>query len=194
MEHKESPLSPEGVEEMFATWERIRTTPTLLEVLVEVNEIAGVWANLASPQWDPRPAEWLLYRVRYSIASHRADAKPGQYPGLRSTPTDWIGLFEWTPEAIEIVRSCPQGLDGGANKGPRKPPELSAEDTAIAVLRKHPDWTDTRIAEEAGINRTTLYKYVTYKYVRQLLKEAGRKELPHGSKDGETGKLEAWNR
>jgi len=191
---KPSFLSSDGLEDMLASWERIRTAPTFLEALAEVNEIAALWANIAAHiEYDLGPSEWLLYRVRYIIACHRADSKPGQYSGLRSTPTDRIGLMEWTPEAIEIVRGRPQGLDEAASKGTRKPPTFSAEDKAIAVLRKHPDWTDTRIAEEAGINRTTLYKFMDYKYVRQLLKEVGRKELAHGSKDGETGNMDAWD-
>jgi len=69
---------------------------------------------------------------------------------------------------------------------------VSAEAKAVAILIDNPDWSDTRIAGEAGINRTTLYKFPKFREGRRLLKEQGKKSLPSGSKDGETGDMEAW--
>jgi hypothetical protein len=48
--------------------------------------------------------------------------------------------------------------------------ELSGEARALAVLTDHPDWTDARIAESAGVNRTTLYTYDRFTQARALLK------------------------
>jgi hypothetical protein len=73
-----------------------------------------------------------------------------------------------------------------------KPPRLTAEAKALAVLYQHSDWTDSEIAAEARIARTTLYKSAKFKAVRDLLRESGKHDLPRGAKDGQTGDLEAW--
>jgi hypothetical protein len=50
-------------------------------------------------------------------------------------------------------------------------PKLSAKARVLAVWTEHPDWSDTKIAKEAGINRTTLYNYIEFKKLR-----AGQKQ------------------
>ena len=70
---------------------------------------------------------------------------------------------------------------------------MPGEARALALLVAHPDWTDVRIAKEAGLNRTTLYKYPMYIASRKLMKTEGKKNLAGGFKDGETGEVEAWD-
>lgn len=81
-----------------------------------------------------------------------------------------------------------------ANKsGEEKIPELSKEVKALAILIKHPSWSDTKIAKEVGINRTSLYKMGNFMRVREFQKKEGKKNIPHGSKSEKTGRMEAWD-
>ena len=73
-----------------------------------------------------------------------------------------------------------------------RPPDLTPEETALALLVKHPDWTDTQIAQTVPCNRRTLYKWERYRQAREALK-SGRASTPTGSKDSETGSVEAWD-
>ena len=45
------------------------------------------------------------------------------------------------------------------------------------MLSMHPGWTDTKIAREVGVARTTLYDWPRYKNARALLK-AGKNDRP----------------
>ena len=47
-----------------------------------------------------------------------------------------------------------------------QPPKLSAKAKVLALWVEHPDWSDTKIAKAAGINRTTLYDYIEFKKLR----------------------------
>jgi hypothetical protein len=60
------------------------------------------------------------------------------------------------------------------------PTELGALEKCLALLVVHPDWTDTKIALNAGVNRTTLYKqsFERFRQARAQLKPS----LPMGSK------------
>jgi len=57
---------------------------------------------------------------------------------------------------------------------------MGGEERAVAILIKHPDWTDKRIAEEAGLHPKTLVRYRTYKAARALLNETGKDSLLRG--------------
>lgn len=54
--------------------------------------------------------------------------------------------------------------------------DLPAEAKALALLIKHPEWPDTRIASEIGISRTSLYRFENFCKAREAMTEAGRKE------------------
>jgi NAD-dependent oxidoreductase involved in siderophore biosynthesis len=94
-------------------------------------------------------------------------------------------------EKRETKKGPPQNEAGSEEKAERVT-KLSVEAKAIAVLYEHPEWTDVRIAEEVGCARTTLYKYPKYVAAREFLREAGRKSMPRGRKNSETGTVEAW--
>jgi hypothetical protein len=68
---------------------------------------------------------------------------------------------------------------------------LTKEALALAMLVEHPDWPDTKIAKAVGVSRTTLYDWSNFKKAKETLKQ-GKNHLPKGSKDGKTGKMEAW--
>lgn len=88
---------------------------------------------------------------------------------------------------------------GGAEPAHTLPPEAPAGDDpitgeakALALLVDHPDWTDTKIAKAVPCNRTTLYKWPKFVAARDLVREAGKKEMPQGSKDRDHS-VEAWD-
>jgi len=56
-------------------------------------------------------------------------------------------------------------------------------DAAIGVLRKHPEWTDTRIAEAVGCTAANLSGNDGYKAVRKAIKDAGKKDRHRSSRD-----------
>lgn len=69
---------------------------------------------------------------------------------------------------------------------------LTGEAKALAMLVEHPDWPDTKIAKAVGVNRTTLYDWPNFKKAKEALKQ-GQNDLAKGSKNGETGNMEAWD-
>ena len=72
-------------------------------------------------------------------------------------------------------------------------PELSNEALGLTILQQHPDWTNTRIAKEVGVSRTTVYRWKSFKGARQVLREAGKARFPRGQKDADDGTMEAWD-
>lgn len=50
----------------------------------------------------------------------------------------------------------------------------SALARALGVLAAHPDWTDKRIAAEAGVSRTSLYAWPVYVRARAFARQAGK--------------------
>jgi len=65
------------------------------------------------------------------------------------------------------------------------------ETLALVALHKHPDWTNRKIAEAVGCNRTTLYTFKRFMAAREILKQ-GKNDLPRGSKYPEEN-IEAWD-
>lgn len=76
---------------------------------------------------------------------------------------------------------------------PVTPPAIRGESLALALLFAHPDWTNQQIADATGCARTTLSRWPRFKSARAALRpEPG--EVPHGQKDGTSGKVEAsWD-
>jgi len=109
--------------------------------------------------------------------------------------------FKWTQRAdktrdrdmlytaIKWVKS-----DLAKGTGPNAAPQdstskLSPRSAALILLKEHPDWTDTRITKKAGVSRTSVYRWPEYKKLRELQRD--QRSLPHGSKNKNTGKIEA---
>lgn len=93
-----------------------------------------------------------------------------------------------------IKRDLNTGVDLASKKqndekAKSQPEKSSAKAKVLAVLIEHPDWSNTKIAEEAGINRTTLYDYPEFKAARKMQKQ-NKEKIPRGSKD-QVGNVEA---
>jgi len=88
---------------------------------------------------------------------------------------------------LRAVRGwCEDQLEPSADDGP----EVSKANLALAILADHPEWSDKKIAEEAGCSRTSLYRWPKYRKAREILK-AGKEAIPRGEKSAE-GDMEAW--
>lgn len=62
------------------------------------------------------------------------------------------------------------------------------KEMALALLVQHPEWTDTRIASEAGMQRTQLYRFPEFVEARKAIR-AGRPSRK-AFRDPRTGNLE----
>lgn len=96
-----------------------------------------------------------------------------------------LGTLPAEKDQAQEIRSEEFAHSGGRAK--QLPGRLSGEAKALAVLAEHPDWTDKRIAEEAGVSRTTLYRYPKFREARKLIQEQGKAALPKGyqKRDGD---------
>ncbi len=73
-----------------------------------------------------------------------------------------------------------------------KPTDLTGESKALALLIQNPEWTKMKIASEVPCARPTLYKWPRFMKACELL-ESGRHDVPKGTKDRESGIVEAWD-
>ena len=73
---------------------------------------------------------------------------------------------------------------------PKSKDEITPEQRALCWLSKHPEWTDKKIADKIGVNRTSVYRWPIYCKARKRLKEEGKKSLPKGFKK-QDGNIEA---
>ena len=68
-------------------------------------------------------------------------------------------------------------------------PAMGGEEKALALLIKHPDWSNAEIARHVPCHRTTLYRWTRFTMAREQ-QEMGRLERRKGSKHD--GRIEAW--
>ncbi len=77
--------------------------------------------------------------------------------------------------------------------------KATKESTAIGLAVAHPELTDQEIAARVPCSRTSLYRMLGFRRVRAMIRNLGRAELPHGSKDRsrdgrqQSPVLEAWD-
>lgn len=87
-------------------------------------------------------------------------------------------------------------IDAETKKSKTKKPDMSPEARAMAVLADNPTWNITQIAKEANVDRQRLYEMPTFMAARKIQQDAEKdsykKRIPKGSKDNETGDIEAW--
>jgi hypothetical protein len=72
------------------------------------------------------------------------------------------------------------GLDKGVVLG-QPGPKVNKQSLATALLFEHPDWSITKIAEGAGVSRTTPYEWEKFMKAHEAIKQ-GRQDMPHGHK------------
>lgn len=85
-----------------------------------------------------------------------------------------------------------QSLQGGrADQVKQVDVERDKQWEAIRCLRDHPDWSDTRIAEEIGVHRTTLYTWRDFRAAKAA-RNGEKNRLARGWKN-QGGMMEAWD-
>lgn len=150
--------------------------------------VYSIWNSWTGP--DTKPIRDFLHEVL-------AIQEVAKRPHVRTTGK---GRAETARARMEATPDGASGGDGGTaspaggspieNQTP-KPDALSGEEKALALLVKHSEWSDTKIAKAVPCHRTTLYKWDRYMKARAALK-SGKSTKPKGSKSGETGDVEAW--
>lgn len=107
---------------------------------------------------------------------------------------------------LQVYGVLPVGLDAAAAESSKLPPktptppvqktpaEVEAEDLekkVTHVMIQHPEWPLKEIAAAAGCSPRHVQRMPAYQRMRNAMR-VGRDAFPSGSKDGETGDLEAW--
>lgn len=144
------------------------------------------------------PRHWILFGShRYHDAVCIGDPYNWRKAITPGEATDWLLDNGFTVPPI-LTPYLPLPSEGG--EPPAETPEVDQdrpkvekvekECLAVSLLMQHPDWTDTQIASEVGVARTTLYDWPKFKTAKAALK-SGRKEFPKGCKDSE-GNIEAF--
>lgn len=106
---------------------------------------------------------------------------------------DLRGAFERVKERYETQTDTKLPDEAATTADSEAIRNLKGEERALALLVSHPEWTNTEVAKAVPCNRTTLYKWKNYRKARKAL-EQSRQSMPGGSKDAETGHIEAWDR
>lgn len=178
-----SPVTPQYMAEEFNGYYAKKITEKLNNFAYRQNdpEVARLYIT-----WQQMVASWL------SITTENFPEIPKlpDIPALIGTDY-YAGLIHLRDYCTETAKKV---IDEATQPKADTDKNVSAEAKAMAILIDHPDWSDTRIAKEAGIYRTTLYGLPKFVKARRLLKEQGKKFLPRGNKDGETGNMEAWEK
>jgi hypothetical protein len=143
------------------------------------------------PDGETAAAEWLFKEWDNLARSLR-----GQFP---FGPEDHKSLEEsLAAEIISETEKAAQGAGAikrksalarkaevpGVDQDRPEAKKIDKKSAALALLIQHPDWTDKRIAEQVGVNRTTLYEWQEYKAARAAQK-GGKRDLPTGYKDSD---------
>jgi len=134
---------------------------------VSVDRI-GTWRASGLPSAD---VKILGDGLEYGIASH---------PLVQLAAEGVDDIQVWVPRVDVMALSAEVLAALGRGAEVAEPAEetgggdvMSGEDRALAVLTRHPEWTDKRIAEAAGISRGQLYRYERFKEARRVQKSAG---------------------
>jgi hypothetical protein len=160
------------------------SVPTALaEILTKRLSNADKKLNPANPQ------EWIQAHI-----FHQEESKQRLEDAVRAYETENPLKDESDAGTAEQKNLKDIGQNSG-KAGEDRPKGTIYNKTALALatLQQHPDWTDEQIAKEVGVNRTTLYDWPDFKKAKEILKQ-GKNDIPKGSKNGETGDIEAWEK
>ncbi len=181
----------EGFRELLAEYTKPRAVGS--DPALRTFSLASFWSFwLHTAQGLGAPVDNPL-AIRYQPQTAEQERE-----GLRlgeSSGDDWqtrcresAAVCQWLADEIDKagVTIEPDGA-GDADLGPLE--------KALALLVIHPDWTHQQIADAVGVTRTTLYKpaWSMYRDARKALRGAAQGNIPRGSKNGDTGKMEAWD-
>lgn len=127
---------------------------------------------------------------------------PARYPLSEAERAAFRGFVDRVKRALQRhaqltgsqqMTTAPERAQSPVVAVHRKPAKaLSKEARALAALADHPDWTDEQIAGAAGCNRQSLYRMKKFVAAKEVLR-GGKRLMPKGSKNGETGDVEAWD-
>lgn len=107
---------------------------------------------------------------------------PLSYAGAGGPRSPWIqDMVTFRKTVAKLAES--EGKPKVAN-------DIGPEERALALLVKHPDWSQAQMAQAVGVGRTSLYRFRRYQAAREAL-QTGKADMPRGSKDKD-GNLEAW--
>ncbi len=179
-------------------------------LLAAVHDVYMTGVERIDP-WHPRSDPASLVGARYLALLHVVKADDVHWQDLGRPANDLndedAGNVElYLKKVRDDLRSIrlleadkspavkPAEVQSARTEGEEQPTatdSLTGEEKALALLVAHPDWTDIKIAEKTPCSRTTLYGWSKYVAVRKALK-ANRPKPLRGTKDGETGAVEAW--
>ena len=168
--------------------------------VAEINRLAGGDGpvfTLVRPRLSDRAETWTLTVHHPAPAVEVVEWRQSTFdarPSVHKIEMTLAFLAAWRDQRGRVVKPMPDAEVPVVAADKAKPSDevgLTGEEKALALLVSHPEWSDTRIAEAVPCARTTLYKWNRFAAARETLK-SGRDRLPHGEKDRETGKIEAW--
>jgi hypothetical protein len=82
---------------------------------------------------------------------------------------------------------CPPNATNGQQQT-----TLQRKALSLFLRLQHPEWSDERVANEAGYKGPRqLYRMAEYRRLKDA-KRDGKGRLPRGTRDAETGRVEAW--
>lgn len=102
-------------------------------------------------------------------------------------------LDRFSSEALafaEEIEGFEPTADGDTEKQKAHKKKKISEETVLACLFKHPDWSNKQIAEETGCHIKSIPNMQLVKVCREVQKRDGASRIPRGGKNSKTRKLE----
>jgi len=182
-----------------------RARETLLEFWVVLDASRNALARLptslvddpTTPAIDRRST--IIRKQLQDVAASLARTRPHGWPDKADfdlgaftewlTPDDWQEQLDALLDFADWLACLPTEQAKDAMN--QRESDIGPEERALALLVKHPDWTQGKMAQAVGVNRQSLYRFKRYQAAREAL-QGGRAEIPRGSKDKD-GNLEAWD-
>jgi hypothetical protein len=147
--------------------------------------------NWYEAEWDelPHSAQCAFAKCIHPRLIEVKGRVPGRFSFKLTARGEAVRLNrEWITAAIRadaeaLERDRLAAVNEAADVDPIDPQEeLSLDARAVAVKTDHPDWTDKQVADQLGVNRTSLYKPNMEKF--KIAKEALKSGRERYRKDG----------
>jgi hypothetical protein len=126
------------------------------------------------PGFDPDRPNWRAINDKLSAHDTR-------------TNREWSGIT-----LADLIASAQKAVQPKAEQASNGKAAMSKKAKALAALADNPEWTDEKIAAAAGCHVKSLYRWDEYTRARAILRD-GRGVMPKGTKDKDTGDIEAWD-